>query len=310
MKRNLAALLCIFVLLLSGCMFSPGRARTIHVLVIATDYKNSSWTDLKGTVADAFELAACFAEFGAYTNTQVNIIPLISSGGILYGNAVTESTIKDQLNLIRDTASAKDITLIHFSGHGGLVSGSREPVLAMDENNMLLRFSNVMPWIEEIPGEKILLLDSCQSGAFISQYPGEVNGSDATHVFQEAWLSFFSHIEKQYPSVHILSAARASQFSYDYEFPNGEWHGLMSWHLLEGLGWVHDPEFTTSVSVGFDNSIVIEATGYFGTAPRAARKRGQLTLDDLFVWIEKNVVQKPQTAQISGGPDDILLFSW
>ncbi len=300
------------LLFLSGCeLLGPGYTTKIHGLFIGLDYDNSSIvSSLDGTISDATEMAGAFSRiaeeygipFDGYLAIQEGNDPDTSNP--LYPRA---DNILDLIAHIGDVMEESDIFVLYYAGHGGadstadatsgfIVPAEGSPITA-GHSFPVLKVETLAEAIHELPGHQVIILDSCQSGSFVTPYP----------------LSQTEMLERWDPSQFYLTSTQIDEDAYDY-FPAGDHgHGYFTLQLLNFFGWEHRnlaagrnyttlaDFYRTSLSEK-DIDVVISGRlpdGWGQNAP------GSITLSDLEDAVR---ALSSQEAKRTSGPRDIILF--
>ena len=330
MRKNLPKLillLLISTLALSSCelFWDKPMEGDVYTVTIGIDYKNNDTykDDLDGTVPDARELFLTFDSVTSKSDRNWTGYLLVQEGdardadtfntSILAGSDIypSKTNLEQVLNTIKSTAKSNDLTILTYSGHGFNPSG--ELILAhtktVDEtivfDELKLTPTTLLTWMSEIPGKKLVILDSCFSGHFVDQ-----SSSSLSLVYENSindWFNqYWSSEDYTIPDIFLLTAAADTE-SWEISVA-GHKHGDFTLTLLEGLGWP-DPHPTIS-----DNPTSVDEV----SLPRA-RKGSVLTVDSLYAYIKEHQtypirstfywprsnVQHPMT---NGGAMDMILF--
>jgi hypothetical protein len=86
-----------------------------------------------------------------------------------------------------------------------------------------------------------------------------------------------------------LSAARYNELSYEFTSPSDPLHGKFTNALLKALGWDEENQKLTAA---------------------AAEKNGKITLFEVSKYVAAHDGESRQTPMVSGGSNDIVLFSF
>lgn len=148
-------------------------------------------------------------------------------------------------------AKEQDVSLLFYSGHGAaggrLVGVDRHPLSPASLRTVL----------DRIPGRKIVIVDACNSGAIIGKSMDAVQQS-----FTEAFIMAFSAVKRSLASdsYYVITAARGTQLSYEYEHSSGMAFGLFTWAFCEGIGYDYftQKEMTPKADADKDGVITIE----------------------------------------------------
>ena len=148
-------------------------------------------------------------------------------------------------------AKEQDVSLLYYSGHGTtggyLVGVDRRPLSPASLRTVL----------DQIPGRKIVIVDACNSGAIIGK-----SMDAAQQSFTEAFIMAFSAVSRSLASdsYYVITAARGTQLSYEYENSSGIAFGLFTWGLCEGIGYDYftQKEITPKADADKDGVVTID----------------------------------------------------
>ncbi len=287
---------------------------TIYALLVGIDYKNTNeQRDLPGTVGDAKELAAALYHRGAEMGNSVEIrLMLQENNSPLPANQddalelyPTVKNIITQINKIANLVTENDIFVFYFAGHG---SGDEDNLGTFATASLgtygagdlpLLTTKTLREEMQTVKGTKILILDSCYSGAHEVDYPRSFAAQSTDSAYD--------------PAQFYLLASSAHEKSWETnEFSSDHAHGYLTALLLKSLGWQHDgtstiPIFNSDSSAESES----ETNGHIpkgSTAP--VERNGSIMMGDIFSYISNKFRNnKGQTPQTGSGPLDLVLFS-
>lgn len=299
MKRiPLAGIAVLIILIFSGCeLNSPFYTAKIHALFIGIDYKNSDVNDLNGTITDATELAGAFYRISeSYQIPFDGYLALQEGSGVnpedpLYPSA---DNIFALIEHIGNSMGPDDLFVFYYAGHGdiseeqGVTTGVL--ITAADDVSSLHTTVTVTALREALAamgGNKVVILDSCYSGAYIAEYPLDQQVEETLYDPHQFYLT----------SAHSNETAKEISVS-DHS------HGVFTSKLLTYLGWDH--EGTTQASV-YDDSLTEKGTyDVRGEISDLSSLDKTITLRDLE---EATVPMSSQEAQRTSGPRDIILLN-
>ena len=259
---------------------------------------SSQASSLKCTVSDATEVGKALCALAEKAGYKDSVTVTYLTDYAVTNLASFKSAISD----IATDSSDNDITILYFSCHGFSQNGKGKKVFYGTDvtekafvvfrndfypnENILYPISEMLPLIEEIKGSKVIISDFCYSGALVrpdyfSVTSGEYSGMDVSTLFD----SYRNRISAD-PSLFCLSAARYYEESYE---DNEEGHGYFTNALLTGLGWDET------------NQCLTEA---------GAEKNGRITLFEIARYVTAHDNNSGQTPMLSGGSNDIVLFSF
>ncbi len=248
-----------------------------RALLVGNTYASSE-KPLPGCDTDANALAAVLGSMTG-SNYRVNRRYDLTANGIL--------------SEIRSTfagADENDVSLFHFSGHGA----SSGALIGTGSTNLYP--STLRSVLDEIPGTKIILLDCCHSGAFISKS----DGSNTPAAFNSAIISAFSWVPRgdgdlASAGYQVITACRSDQLSNTLS-TSGISFGAFTYSLCYGSG--------------YDEWHQIALT----ELPADADGNGALTLGENRNFIEERVAWLAtmaaidQSVQYHGDPDFVMWY--
>ena len=191
----------------------------------------------------------------------------------------TKYGIKSAISAAYAGAQDKDVSLFYFCGHGYAGSGA----LCCYDNTAIYP-SELHDLLAAVPGRKIVIIDTCFSGAMIGQSGLSARSADGTpEGFNDAFLDGFtagSGLSSRAAAstlaesgFYVLTACSRTQESYQIGWPvNGKyrWGGWMSRYLMEGAG--------------------INFFSFGKTGLKAdSNKNKTVTLNELFKYIRKKI---------------------
>ena len=306
------ALLILAILVLTACeLITPKpEAPTIHALFISLDYKNTSVTDLNGTIRDAKELNAALQALESRMGTNVQETLMLQEGtALLYNDTLypTKTHILEKLASFAADEDIKptDIFMLYYSGHGiGSAFDTEDPdrgnlVTARPDNAtayQTLSIQEIKDALQAIDATKLLMIDACYSGHFVTEYP-------LTNQMRVVLGSGYD------PNLYYLTAASDVQLSYESDLDGYGNHGYFTYFLLEALGWDH--------SIGSEivaSGIITQVRGAIpehGAIP--VQKNSSILVTDLYDFISDSIKTElgilfRQTPQTGKGPMDMILF--
>ena len=307
---------------------TPPAAGKMHIFVYGNDYKYGvggttkfyylddtyagAGSALQGTVNDALQVGLSLCALAQKAGYEYDGTFML---GVEYKNKVTDPNITVVENVLLDVflteledlcarTSDEDITIFYFSGHGfgkeevveygtditettylGLRKIRTTSGLPDLTASVVYPNSDLLARIETFKGTKVILADFCFSGGLVqsgnvSFTPGEYTGIDATKLFFE-----YRNDLKESSSLFCLTAARYYERSWE---PGDGGHGYFTAALLEALGWDEKTQSLTTPKA-LDGSLIT----LFGVAN----------------YVTHNDGKAAQTPMVSGGSNDIILFS-
>ena len=328
MKSLIASLLAVFLLIvLCSCELSyqAPPVGKMRIVVYGNDYsyfiKNPltgkderpiryldgtdsgfSLSPLSGTVKDATEVGkaiSALAEKAGYVD------PI--EYRLTEYDEIDIQSFEYTINEIVPVSEKNDLTIIYFSCHGAYLDekGNKIPLgtkvsygtdvttntyLVFRFNytnyNVLYPVSDVLSLIGKINGTKVIIGDFCHSGAlvqpdFYSVTSGEYREMDTVTLFSKC-----RDIINIDSSLYCLSASRYYEESHE---PVNAEHGYFTSAFLKGIGWDETAQMIKNPPV---------------------EKDGKITLSEIAKYVIAHDSESRQTPMVSGGSNDIVLFSF
>ncbi len=226
-------------------------------------------------VSNAFEVLAFKAGYN-FINYQLIGYNKCDIDSFLNALSDVKSKIKD-----------KDILICYFSGHGDGFASSQGNKYFMVFSDFLVNYEFLKKKVDSVSkGQKVIICDTCRSGAMIPVENGVVVNPDISGADSLSML--FGTSVNQSGTLFIMTACTMNQLSYE-----GARNGVFTASLLKGLGWD-----------GANNTL----------GDIKALKNNRLSVAGLAKFIYSNDKNEDYAnAQIpvfSGRSDDIILFSF
>jgi len=205
------------------------RLPTYRALIIGNTYEgNASLSTLWSCANDA---AAMQSMLGSMTRTNYQTSVHINE---------TVDGMLAAISSALGAADENDVSLFYYSGHGATSSTSsiKGALLGVDGNT--LPVAQLRQALDGVPGRKIVILDSCHSGAHIGRStdgqtitPREFNASVISAFYSNARSGNLA--ENAY---YVITAAHSTEYSYGVESSDGTInHGAFTYPLCKGSGW-------------------------------------------------------------------------
>ncbi len=317
------ACILLTTLLLSLLLFScelfmeEPQAGKVYAILVALDYKNSTQPSLDGTLPDARELNLAlqavtmkskakasgyegflFLQEGVATSTEEKV----KIGDKDINTFPTSENILDAIKNLKTTP--KDLIIFTYSGHGSEEGGL---LLAINgqETNEEFPASKILDALEDVPGRKLVILDTCYSGVSMPE-SGASHSTLMNNNILKWYKKYRDNSKDSNPGIFVLTASTNTR-SYETDLIDGHRHGRFTFVLLEALGWTHPHAADLS-------NINLKAL-----SPPPAAKNSILSVDTLYTFIKK--YKKPtsvlayfspkvQRPMVSGGALDMILFTF
>ncbi len=304
MKRTIIVIITTLLLItLLGCELllpKPDKPK-LYFLGVGLDYHNATSGHLNGTIGDTKELASALYHRGNEMGVAVEVTLMLQEGATpdvtspLYPS---EAKIWAQIERLGEKLTPNDFFIFYFAGHGDDVQGGQSGnlIVGVPNNGDIIysaevaTIANLYNNLKAVEATKLLILDSCYSGAHQVPYPLTIKQREEN----------LNYIASQF----YLLASEADKVSYEHQY-DSEIHGVMTYQLLAALGWDHSG---TSTITDFDNNSY-SVNGHIPTGSISPiEKSGNIYLSDLFRFI-RGVKYRDQRAQTGVGPIELILFS-
>jgi hypothetical protein len=204
-------------------------------------------------------------------NTTQGMADLLANSGAPGGYKVTmklDSTREDLVNAIRDAfqdATPSDVSLFYINCHGGYDSGSAWLELH-DGSRITARQLEQM--LRKIPGTVIVMIDCCQSGAFLSATTHADFNRGVTQAFAGGAGASFAKSKYR-----VMTSSSSTQDSYRISFDGADSESAMATVFIRSLceagGWDLIKDHRTAMRADLDKDKVVT----FEEAYRYTRRR-------------------------------------
>lgn len=197
-------------------------------------------------------------ELFAPDDNAVNMRTMLAlQTGTPYEVTIAQNLNADQIlsaigNVFAD-ADINDVSLFYYVGHGANSSASTYLGALCGTGETYVTVSQLREKLDTVAGEKIVLLDSCHSGAYIGRSAGEDTRSSA-EVFNDAVIAAFSTKPRGNLATggyHVLTACSQTQNGYELYSPlNGYGYTLFGCGIIGGSGY--DPQTQSQCNMKAD----------------------------------------------------------
>lgn len=238
---------------------------TYRALLIGNTYGG----DLPGCDRDANSMASLL---GTMSATPYKVTKKLNASA---------STIKSSIASAFSGAQSTDVSLFYYSGHGVSTSGS-----LVGNDYSKLSFSELRSALDRIPGDKIVILDSCYSGNAINKgSESEVTEADM-EAYVNAAMEAFSNdeIEKSGELAsgryYVMTACRKDQTSLTVSSNSGKYVGLFTYCFEQACGWdeLNNRRLNMSADSNGDKKITLnEAYNKTSALVKSIEPNGQVT---------------------------------
>ena len=211
---------------------------------------------------------------------------------------LTAAGIKAQLDAIFANNLAQDVSLFFIASHGNS-NGDGELEMAFTGNvnssadrsehwnNDTLSFSTLASWLRDIPGEWIVILESCGSGSAVYSTAAEQNASGVSS--NPSTFDPERFVTKAVTAFAAQDGGVAKYHSDGTLAPNvGELRVQNKFYVLAAsrhheLSWGIEGK----TSYNYFTQWLVDGVGKKGNSPADTSKDGVITLKELFAYIKK-----------------------
>jgi len=169
---------------------------------------------------------------------------------------LSKSGIKSAITSVLGAADSNDVSIFYFSGHGtpsGQLYGTGKTYVSVSE---------LRSWLDSIKGTKIVLLNSCYSGAHINK---SMENADPAS-FNRAVISAFASKEKGNLATNnyvVMTACSKNEvgWSHGVSYNSGPWiwYGVFTYGFCQASGYdmIHDTVSSPSADKNGDGAITL-----------------------------------------------------
>ena len=308
MRRPVSFLFAVFLLIvLCSCELSyqAPAVGTMRIVVYGNSYQygkaiynnkgeltSLAAEQLHKTVNDAIQVGRALTQLAEKAGLDYEIRYLTDLSD------VTETRLIEELESLATTSSEHDITVFYYSGHGLGVNnkldyGTDTSVLSYIaprysehlDSSILFPVSDLLSYIAAINGIKVVIGDFCHSGSLVQSNNFSVTSGEYAQMDPVYLFAKYRDDVCENPSLFCLSASRY----FEKSFERKTLHGNFTNALLEALGWDEEHQVL---------------------ADAKAEKNGKITLFEIAKYVTAHDDWSEQTPMLSGGSNDIVLFSF
>lgn len=207
---------------------------------------------------------------------------------------------------IRDTfsaATANDVSLFYFAGHGANAVGTSYHGALVGTGTTYLSVSKLKSVLDQIPGKKIVIIDSCHSGQMIGRSGSASVSKSDLNAFNSQVVSTFAQQSRSADNLansgyYVITAAHSTEESvnmgYDADGDGviDKHFGLFTYSLTQGSGWNMATNKVRSLSADSDGN-------------------GEITLHEAFSYARYKAQQSNpnQTAQVYPSGSSMVVWA-
>ncbi len=235
--------------------------------------------ELEKTVKDAQDVSDAFSAVAAKAGYKYKQYLITGK------NDCTIEKFKTTIEEIKEEIKDTDILICTYSGHGDVFNCSLGNRYYMVFTDAIVSYDYFKILVNSVSkGQKLIICDSCRSGALIPIENGVVINTD-TSGEKNAFTLFGTSVSES-GTLFIMTASTRNEYSYE-----GDENGIFTSFLLNGLGWDSRNRKLGEIK---------------------AMKNNKLTVAGLAKYIYRNDKEEKnnQTPVFSGRSDDLILFKF
>ena len=212
------------------------------------------------------------------------------------------------ISAIRSTfsaATANDVSLFYFAGHGQNATDTSYHGALVGTGPTYITVAKLKSVLDEIPGKKIVIIDSCHSGAMISRSTtGSASVSKSElNSFNSTVVSTFSQQSRSTSTLansgyYVITAAHSTEecisMGYDADEDGilDKHFGLFTYSLCHGSGWNMGTNSARSLSADSNDD-------------------GEITLHEAYAYARYKALQSNpnQTAQVYPSNSSMVIWA-
>jgi hypothetical protein len=207
-------------------------------------------------------------------NTAQGMADLLANSGVSGGYQATmklDSTRKDLVQAIRTAfkdAEPTDVSLFYINCHGGYDSG--RAWLELHDGSRVAA-GQLEEMLRKIPGTVIVMIDCCQSGAFLSSTANYDFNRGMTQAFARGAASGFA-----LSKYRVLTSSSSTQDSYRISFDGADSEAAMSTAFVRALceagGWDLIKDRKTALRADLDKNRAVTFVEAFNFTRRRVKQ--------------------------------------
>ncbi len=248
----------------------PALAQTRALLVACTDFV--SQMDLGAAISGNLHMIG-----SAFLSAGMGLGDL----SIEDGTIGTREALSEALRKAFDGAAEDDLSILYLCTHGILASSDDEQVyllLGDGQTETPIGAQELYALIQDIPGEKLLILDACYSGALIGRGAPQQGRLPGSRVPPASFTPFLAD-----SSIHVLTSSSGSESS-----------------------WYYNSEALSTGAVSYFASALSSGLGLYGTPEADLSGDGRITLEELHRYL-RVAVPSSSCQMLSTNAENLLL---
>lgn len=248
------------------------------IIVGNADYPEDS-SDLLGPVHDAKRMESLFESADFDGDGEFVSIERLEN--------ITRTELEEAIDEIKEVTGKEDITYFYYSGHG--IRYHTISALSMMYDDISV--PELKALLDEIPGTKVVFLDACFAGGFIAKGDTEYSSDiDDINDINDEIIATFQVSSKgdntlQEGAYKVIAASSESEVSAEYD---------------------GNPPY------GLFTKILVDASGYRGEVLSDANEDGELTIDETYKYVYRQVFDENDSQHVQVYPEnsDFTWFSY
>lgn len=231
-----------------------GTETVYRALLICNNYPGTSLA-LPGTENDVAGMKAMLSRMSA-TPYRITTKSNLSAEGI--ASAITSAF---------SSATANDVSLFYFAGHGANAVGTSYHGALVGTGTTYLSVARLKTVLDQIPGKKIVIIDSCHSGQLIGRGTGasaSVSKSELSEFNSKVVAAFSAQTRGENDlansGYYVITAAHSTEESVNMGYDADDdgvldkHFGLFTYMLTQGSGWNMATNKVRSLSADSDSN--------------------------------------------------------
>ena len=218
---------------------------------------------------------------------------------------LSASAIESAILNTFSAATANDVSLFYFSGHGANAVGTSYHGALVGTGTTYLSVAKLKTILDQIPGKKIVIIDSCHSGQLIgrsSESTATVSASELNAFNSQVITAFSAQTRGENDlansGYYVITAAHSTEESVNMGY-DGDGDGVLDKHfglftymLTQGSGWNMATNKTRSLSADADGN-------------------GEITLHEAYSYARYKALQSNpgQTAQVYPANSSMVIWA-
>ena len=218
---------------------------------------------------------------------------------------LTADGISSAIRSAFSAATPNDVSLFYFAGHGANAVGTSYHGALVGTGTTYLSVASLKSTLDQIPGKKIVIIDSCHSGQMIGRSTSSTAAVSKSELnaFNSKVVSAFSAQTRSADNLansgyYVITAAHSTEESVNTGYDGNsdgiidKHFGLFTYMLTQGSGWNMGTNTVRSLSADSDSN-------------------GEITLHEAYSYARyKALLSNPdQTAQVYPSNSSMVIWA-